>query len=500
MKRILCIIVSAFLAGTLVCSSAAANTISTEEAIVDSTSVEKMEIVSEPLPFGFEIVSVGEDGVSAKFVSQNRIASQPYVGIKGTKTSIEITDDLLYPLEYATEYSFVYTVIENNNKIVYNSFFEVESGIDGHVVFGDVIKNTIPTETLRAAGQINESESNNSFSTADITYDDYDNVGYLSSLSDVDWWKVSFTQAGTVNFWLGNIPSGCDYDITLFNAAGVQIGYSTNSGQEAELIQYTVTANTYYYIKISSYSGYSSSQYLFRAKNYTTPQWIITLYSGNIRTRYTGSATLSVRGHYDNYDVTLTNGTGTIDVVNGRQLAFNVRAAGYHTYVLPAEETVTGNKSFNVILTPVDNDIISCGFTHPLRVNTYTYSSNFGWRSYSYSNGYYGKFNKHLGLDLSDSSKPSIYSICDVSASEFYSNYDSARGNYIVVTDTDSGRTITYEHLDYQPYPNGLTSTIYQGNIIGTMGNTGESTGTHLHIQIYDRGENVYHDPYLYFN
>ena len=69
---------------------------------------------------------------------------------------------------------------------------------------------------MAASGTINESENNNTVSAADKTYDDYDNYGAISSTSDVDWWKVTFTQNGEANFWLGNIPSGCNYNLYLY--------------------------------------------------------------------------------------------------------------------------------------------------------------------------------------------------------------------------------------------------------------------------------------------
>lgn len=121
-----------------------------------------------------------------------------------------------------------------------------------------------------AAGTLNESEPNNTYSTADVTYDNYDNYGYISTSSDVDWWKVSFSYGGTANFWLGNIPSSCDYDLRLYSSNGTTLlASSLNSGNANELITCTVSANTTYYVKITSHVGTSATnQYLFRAKIY----------------------------------------------------------------------------------------------------------------------------------------------------------------------------------------------------------------------------------------
>ena len=128
----------------------------------------------------------------------------------------------------------------------------------------------------RAAGTLYESEVNDSSSAANMTYDDYDNFGRISTASDVDWWVVKFSASGYANFWIGNIPTGCDYDMRLYGSDGsTLLKVSLNAGNADELIsEYWVTANTYYFIRINSYSGYSnSSYYKFRTKNYQYHQY-----------------------------------------------------------------------------------------------------------------------------------------------------------------------------------------------------------------------------------
>ncbi len=128
--------------------------------------------------------------------------------------------------------------------------------------------------STRSSGTINESEANNTMATADITYDDRDNYGYISSTTDEDWWKIEFDYDGQANFRLGNIPAGCDYDLYLYidPSSGVDdtlLTYSINYDQAAELIQWDVEAGMTYYAQIVSFTGSStSSSYWFRAKNY----------------------------------------------------------------------------------------------------------------------------------------------------------------------------------------------------------------------------------------
>ena len=131
-------------------------------------------------------------------------------------------------------------------------------------------ENTIQT---MSAGIINEKENNNTIDLADLTFDDYDTYGYINPSSDIDYFKVKFNEKGVANFWLGNIPSGCDYELDLYDETGFRLASSHNSGDVQELIQfYPVDPNIYYYIKVSSYRGSSStSPYLVRAKYYPLP-------------------------------------------------------------------------------------------------------------------------------------------------------------------------------------------------------------------------------------
>jgi hypothetical protein len=118
-----------------------------------------------------------------------------------------------------------------------------------------------------------ESESNNTYSTANAINDDDNAYGVISSSTDLDFYKVQFSSSGKANFYLGDIPSGCDYDLQLLDSNGTTVlSSSTNGGNTAELIsQYQVSANKWYYLKVYSYSGSNtSSYYLLRAKNYPT--------------------------------------------------------------------------------------------------------------------------------------------------------------------------------------------------------------------------------------
>jgi 3D (Asp-Asp-Asp) domain-containing protein len=235
---------------------------------VDS-SVER----TDEYPFSFNLNSVDGSFAVVSFSSKSEVQSFT-IEQMDSKNVISPSNDQL-ELLVDTTYSFEVIYQEKESTTIYNGQITpalTSLDIDETVILeiSHIVKNiinNISTNTLNAAGTIYELEDNGTYSTADRTYNDYDNYGAISSTSDIDWWVVSFSSASDVNFWLGNIPSGCDYDLKLYSSNGTTLlASSSNGSNQAELITYYVSGSTNYYVRINSYSGSSSSQYLFRAK------------------------------------------------------------------------------------------------------------------------------------------------------------------------------------------------------------------------------------------
>ena len=70
----------------------------------------------------------------------------------------------------------------------------------------------------------------------------------------------------------------------------------------------------------------------------------------------------------------------------------------------------------------------------------------------------------------------------------------SSYGNYVVIED-GNGYCTKYAHLDTLSVSAG--QAVVHGDAIGTTGNTGSSTGSHLHIECLYNGE--YYNPLFYF-
>ncbi|BBI31812.1 M23 family metallopeptidase [Cohnella abietis] len=103
-----------------------------------------------------------------------------------------------------------------------------------------------------------------------------------------------------------------------------------------------------------------------------------------------------------------------------------------------------------------------------------------------------GKTTFHAGVDISGDTGDPIYAAGDGKVKE--SGFNRTRGNYIIITHRN-GLESWYMHLSQIGVKIG--DQLKRGDIIGKMGNSGRSTGTHLHFQIVVSEEPVNPLPYL---
>ncbi len=109
-------------------------------------------------------------------------------------------------------------------------------------------------------------------------------------------------------------------------------------------------------------------------------------------------------------------------------------------------------------------------------------TSWYGWRDDPFT----GTRNFHSGLDIGASKGVSIRAAMEgvVSAT----GYSSTSGNYIVLRH-HSGYSTLYAHLDRIDVRPGRS--VSQSTVIGTVGNTGYSTGPHLHFTVSKYGRTM---------
>jgi len=119
----------------------------------------------------------------------------------------------------------------------------------------------------------------------------------------------------------------------------------------------------------------------------------------------------------------------------------------------------------------------------------------FIWPVYGAITSYYGwrrdPFNRsrrhlHNGIDIKGNTGTPIRAAMAGRISAV--GYDSVFGNYVIISHHSGYRTL-YGHMSAITTKTG--SYVQQGDRIGLVGNTGQSTGPHLHFTVYKNGATI---------
>jgi murein DD-endopeptidase MepM/ murein hydrolase activator NlpD len=124
----------------------------------------------------------------------------------------------------------------------------------------------------------------------------------------------------------------------------------------------------------------------------------------------------------------------------------------------------------------------------PLTSRARQISSSFGYRKDPFT--YRVSF--HSGLDLRG--PVGLPVLATAKGQVTYSGYDGEWGN-IVRVDHGNGIVTFYAHLSHTRVKVG--AVVERGETVGTLGNTGRSTGSHLHYEIIVSGRSVDPEKYL---
>ena len=331
---------------------------------------------------------------------------------------------------------------------------------------------------LAVGSPIHETEPNDTYSSATRTYDDYISYGTIRTNTDEDWWRIAFNESGKANFWLGDIPSGCNYDLEVYEPNGItRIAVSSNQGNTPELIRMNVTAGKTYHVRIFSKSGYSASRYCLRIKNYPTiPANAIGVYVTDTDGQPIRNAVVYIYAQRSRANVDMypdgpfyTNAYGFVrhtGLVAGARYAINViandyAAKSYSAYVTPSTEYVTialarrNTAMLNDPLSGFDASNIwghsgSCAETCACKVDctricpqkymNVRIPQNFGWRY-----GTDSRIEFHQALDISAKSTDIVYSIFDKNAKVIQRANFSGCGNTVQIQ--CNSLYVTYMHL-----------------------------------------------------
>ena len=124
-------------------------------------------------------------------------------------------------------------------------------------------------------------------------------------------------------------------------------------------------------------------------------------------------------------------------------------------------------------------------FRKPIR-SYYRITSYFGWRGSPFT----GRRQFHGGIDMACSTGTPIYAAMEGVIS--YRGYSNVYGNYVIVTHHSGYKTL-YGHMSrFSKLTVG--NRVTTGSVIGYVGSTGQSTGSHCHFTVFKNGRMV--DPY----
>lgn len=170
------------------------------------------------------------------------------------------------------------------------------------------------------------------------------------------------------------------------------------------------------------------------------------------------------------------------------------------TFYLTNNNSNTNNKknsSDNQIVEEIGNIIYNGEFPIPVE-NFIQVTSKFGYRQ---ANGV--AHSNHTGIDLCGSLGSKVMAIKDGEVT--HSGLQGGYGNSVEIKHTDEQGKIFYTfyaHMRDNSLQVSKGQVVKTGQIIGTQGSTGNSTGDHLHFELRtDGGSNIYAidpAPYLF--
>lgn len=174
----------------------------------------------------------------------------------------------------------------------------------------------------------------------------------------------------------------------------------------------------------------------------------------------------------------LNRETSVIEYVNGKEIKKEV--VSKEVIKEPVTKVVVKGTAVPMATATQRINASSAGFIRPMGKGTYTITS------------YWGDGRGHKGLDLAAKTGVAIFAA--KAGKVISAGYDGNYG-YAVVIDHGNGYKTRYAHASALCVRKG--DTVAQGQQIAKIGNTGRSTGPHLHFEIIKNGVRVNPAPYI---
>ncbi|HHW24913.1 MAG TPA: peptidoglycan DD-metalloendopeptidase family protein [Clostridiales bacterium] len=185
--------------------------------------------------------------------------------------------------------------------------------------------------------------------------------------------------------------------------------------------------------------------------------------------------------HYVGETFVLTKGSAglqlvTYDLVMENGEVIERRIASRETIVRPTDEVIV------VGTRPLPPAVPTGSFSFPVAL-PYTITSDFGVKRAEFDGDAY-----HFGVDFAGKKGDPVYAADG--GTVVYAGYSPSYGLMIKI-DHGNGLTTVYAHCSKLLLDVG--DKVYKGQLIAHVGDTGTTTGTHLHFEIRKNG--VYQDP-----
>lgn len=129
-------------------------------------------------------------------------------------------------------------------------------------LFGDPSIQILSSSTPPPPTPSDTYEPNNSIAEAYAINSGVNYDSYIYSSSDMDYYKIATSKAGTISVTLTNLPY--DYDLYLYNSSGTKVASSIKSSTSNESISYSSSTAGTYYIKVIGYNGVYSTKTKYR--------------------------------------------------------------------------------------------------------------------------------------------------------------------------------------------------------------------------------------------
>jgi len=165
----------------------------------------------------------------------------------------------------------------------------------------------------------------------------------------------------------------------------------------------------------------------------------------------------------------------------------------FETYTLVnGVETESAYLETVVVKVPVDDVIVRGTMEIPPTRPTGTYINPVEGGKFTSDFGKRGRYEKHTGVDIANRVNTEV--VASDSGKVVFAGWRGNYGNYIIIEHGDGVET-RYAHLRKLKVKVG--EEVIQGQLIGLMGSTGRSTGSHLHFEVLKDGEIVDPNDYI---